>query len=92
LSIDSEISMKAPKCKGKLLRRIYLHSNCKEKVEQRKHKKIYVKNPQGKNTVKREILLNQRDYKEFLALYYRFNSLWFNLLQKRKRLTFIAEG
>ena len=50
-------------------------------------------NPQrGKNYgAKREIPLNQRDYKEFSALCYRFNSLWFDPLPKKKRLAFITE-
>ena len=40
----------------------------------------------------REISLNQRDYKEFLTLNYRFNSLEFDPLPRRKRLGFIVEG
>ena len=63
-----------------------------------------MKNLQGKNHGEnREILLNQRDYKEFSTLYYRFNSLGFDPfyrfnslgfdpLQKRERPAFVAEG
>ena len=55
MSIDSEISMKAPKYRSKLFERIYLHSFVRGRVEQRKHQKIYVKNPQRKKTtMKRE--------------------------------------
>ena len=51
------------------------------------------KSAEGKNhCTKREIPLMQSDYIGFLALYYIFNSLGFDPLQKRKRSTFIAEG
>jgi len=56
-----------------------------------------VKNPQKKKITmqrerEREIPLNQRDYKEFSTLYYRFNFLGFDPVPKRKRLTFIVDG
>ena len=52
--------------------------------------KNYVKNPKGENHgAKRE--LNQRDYNEFSMLYSKFNSLGFDLVQRRKRSA-IAEG
>jgi len=53
-----------------------------------------VKTQGGKNTEQREreIPLSQRDYKEFSTLYYKFNSLRFDLVQRRKRSAFIAEG
>jgi len=41
---------------------------------------------------KREISLNQRDYKEFLTLYSQFPSLGFHLSLRRKRPTFIVES
>jgi len=63
------------------------------KVEQRKHQGIYMGNSQRRKIiVKKEITLTQRDYKEFSALYYKFNFLGFDPLQKRKRVAFIAKG
>ena len=59
-------------CRDKFLREIYLH-----KIYKRESKAIqttenlHAKPAEGKNQdVKREISLNQRDYKEFPALYY----------------------
>ena len=46
---------------------------------------------EGKITLKREFPLNQRDYKRLSALYYIFNFQGFDSLQRRERLTFIAE-
>ena len=44
-----------------------------------------MENPRRKNHgAKREILLNQREYKEFSALYYKFNSL--------SSISFLVEG
>jgi len=40
----------------------------------------------------KDIPLKYEDYKEFSALYYRFNSLGFDHLPKRKKLAFIADG
>jgi len=52
-----------------------------------------VENPKGENYgSKIENPLNQINYNEFSMLYYKFNSLGFDLLQKRKRSTFITEG
>ena len=42
--------------------------NLREKPAERKN-----------HDAKREISLNQKDYKEFSALCYKFNSLWFDL-------------
>jgi len=96
LSIDSELSTKASKCKDKFLGGIYLHSICKRKSRAMQTlENLHEKSSEGKTTVERErereIPLNQRDYKEFSVLYYRFNFLSFNPLQKRKRSIFIAK-
>ena len=45
-----------------------------------------------RHSAKREIPLNHRDYNEFSALCYKFNSLRFDSLPKRKILAFIAEN
>ena len=81
--------MKIPKCRDKFLRGIYLHSIVKGKMKQCKHPRIYMKNMH--RGAEREPL-NQRDYKEFSSLCYRFNSLEFDSLLRRKRLAFVAEG
>ena len=58
MSIDSEILMKAPKCRDKFFRRIYLHSICKQENKATQIPEIYVKNPQREKTmVTREIPL-----------------------------------
>jgi len=56
--------------------------------------KNYVKNLKRKKlqSKEREIPLNQRDYKEFSAFYYKFNSLGFDPLPRKKKSAFITEG
>jgi len=52
-----------------------------------------VKNHKGKNySAKREKSLNHRDYNELSMLYYKFNFLELDPVQKRKRSSFIAES
>jgi len=80
-------------CRAKFLRRIYPHPICEKKVEQRKHQRIYVKNPQKRKPQRKEkIPLNQKDYNEFSVLYYGFNFLGFDPLLRRKMSSFTAEG
>ena len=53
----------------------------------------YVKILKGKNHgAERENSLNQRDKNEFSMLYYKFDSLGFDPLLRRKRSIFAAEG
>ena len=85
-----------PKCRGKFFGGIYQHSICKRKnevtqtLDNLREKSTEGKNYSAKN--ERDIPLNQSDYKEFSTLCYRFNSIRFDSLSRKKRLSFIAEG
>ena len=82
------------RCRGKFLQGIYLYSICeRESGTTQTPGNLHGKPTEGKNRGEnKEISLNQRYYKEFSALNYRFNSLAFDPLQKRNRSAFIAEG